>query len=78
MPINLFQQLNGGFQNQPNPITKGNQFSNLVNQFTQFRNSFQGDPQQIVQGMLQSGRMSQQQFQQLGQMANEFMKLLPK
>lgn len=78
MPINLFQQLNGNYRNQQNTVNSGNQFTDLVNRFTQFRNSFQGDPQQIVQSMLQSGRMSQQQFQQLGQMADEFIKLLPK
>ena len=75
----LYQQLNKfAFQNQQNMRSNGNSFTNLINNFNTFRQNFQGDPKQIVQGMLQNGQMSQQQFQQLGQMANEFMKLLPK
>lgn len=48
----------------------------MMNQFNQFRQMFNGDPKQIVQTMLQNGNMSQTQFQQYSQMANELRKLI--
>lgn len=47
------------------------QMQNLMNQFNQFRQSFSGDPKQQVQNMLNSGQMSQAQFNRLAQMANQ-------
>lgn len=44
----------------------------MLMQFMQFRNSFRGDPQQMVQQMLNSGRISQQQYQDAVNMANQF------
>lgn len=52
-----------------------NPFGNMMNmmqQFNQFRSTFQGNPQQKVQELLSSGQMSQQQFNQLSQMAQMF------
>jgi hypothetical protein len=46
---------------------------NMVQQFNQFRNSFRGDPKQQVEQLLSSGQMSQGQFNQLQQMAQQFM-----
>ena len=54
------------------------QMSNFINQFNQFRSTFMGNPEAQVKQMLQSGRMSQEQFQQLSQMANQIMPLLKK
>lgn len=51
---------------------------NMMQQFNQFRQTFQGDPKQQVQQLLNSGRMSQSQFNQLKQMADQFMKMMPK
>ena len=45
----------------------------FMNQFNQFRSGFQGNPQQMVQNMLQNGQMSQEQFNQLSNMANQIM-----
>ena len=45
---------------------------NMLMQFAQFANSFRGNPQQMVQQMLQSGRISQEQYQNAVQMANQF------
>ena len=59
----LFNQLN---RQTPNNM------SNFVNQFNQFRNSFKGDPRQQVQELLNSGRMTQAQFNQLKQIADQF------
>lgn len=50
---------------QNNPI-------NMLQQFNQFRNNFQGDPKQAVMSLLSSGRMSQDQFNQLSQLAQLF------
>jgi hypothetical protein len=60
----------------PNPFYRQpqqmNPMLNMMNQFNQFRNTFSGDPKQIVANMLQSGRMSKTQFEQLSQMAMQF------
>ena len=52
------------------------QFQQMMNQFQQFRQSFQGDPKVEVEKLLQSGRMSQQQLNQLQQMAKMFQNLM--
>lgn len=47
---------------------------NFQNQFNQFKQQIGNqNPQQMVQQLLDSGRMSQQQFNQLSQMANQIM-----
>lgn len=45
---------------------------NMVQQFNQFRSTFQGNPQQKVQELLNSGQMTQEQFNQLSSMAQQF------
>lgn len=50
--------------------------NNMLAQFQQFKNSFKGDPKQQVQELLNSGKMSQEQFNRLSQMANEMQSLL--
>ncbi len=46
---------------------------NVVQQFMQFKQQMQGkDPQKIVEQMLADGRISQQQFEQLKQQAEQF------
>ena len=46
---------------------------NVVQQFMQFKQQMQGkDPQKIVERMLADGQMSQQQFEQLKQQAEQF------
>ena len=54
------------------------QMLNMINQFNQFKSSFTGDPRQQVQQLLNSGKMSQTQLNQLMQLANQFQNLLPK
>ena len=51
-------------------------FANLMNQFNKFKQSFQGDPQQQVQQLLDSGQMTQQQFNQLSQAATQFQQMM--
>ena len=69
----LFHQLN------QNNVNNGmnNPFA-MIQKFNEFRQNFTGDPKQMVEQLLQSGRMSQQDFNKLQQMAQEFMKYLPK
>jgi len=65
-----------------NPLFQqfGNQMhgNNIMDQFEQFRKNFKGNPQQIVQQLLASGQMSQAQFNQLKQMADQFMRNMPR
>lgn len=53
-----------------------NNMANMLQRFNQFRSTFSGDPKQAVQNLLNSGQMSQQQFNQLQQMATQFQKML--
>lgn len=48
----------------------------LVQQFKEFKQNFRGDPQQEVQNLLNSGKMTQSQFEQLQQMAMTFKGIL--
>lgn len=45
--------------------------NNLIQQFNQFKNSFKGNPQQVVQNMLNSGQISQEQVNKAMQMAKQ-------
>ena len=49
---------------------------NMMQQFQQFRANFQGDPKTEVQKLLQSGKMSQNQLNQLQAMAQQFQQFL--
>ena len=50
--------------------------SGLIQQFQQFKNSFKGDPRQQVQQMLNSGRITQDDYNKAVQMANTFQRML--
>lgn len=66
----------------PNPLFNmfgNNQFGNMagiIQQFQQFKNTFQGDPQQQIQQLLNSGRITQEQYNQAVQQAKAFQKML--
>ena len=59
---------------QPNvPQGQNNAFNpQMIQQFNQFRRTFNGNPQQAVMNMLRQGMMTNAQFQELAQMANQF------
>lgn len=83
MPNNLYNQLNNNnFTQQNNNLQQMmNNFGGLqqmINNFYNFKNSFQGNPQQMVQQLLQSGRMSQADYNTFSQMASQFKNLLNK
>lgn len=70
MPNPLFGRFGGGSgPKMPGPFSN---FMNMMSQFSQFRSQFQGDPRQQVQELLNSGQMTQEQFNQLSSMANQF------
>ena len=52
--------------------------NNLIKQFENFRDSFSGDPKREVQKLLDSGRMSQEDFNRLSQQATQIQNLLGK
>ena len=52
------------------------QFQRMMQQFNQFRSSFQGDPKAEVEKLLQSGKMSQQQLNQLQAIAKQIQSFL--
>lgn len=57
----LYQQMSGG---------------NVLQRFQQFRQMFTGDPKQQVQQLLNSGKVSQAQYNQAVQMANQLRQML--
>ena len=61
----LFGMLNGQMQMNP-----------MMQKFNQFRQMFKGDPQQQVQQMLNSGKISQAQYNQAVQMANQVAQMM--
>lgn len=71
MPNPLFNALGGN--QMPGPL--GN-FAQMMQQFQQFKANFQGDPKAEVQKLLQSGKMSQQQLDQLQAAAKQFQALM--
>lgn len=64
-----------------NPLFSGNSMPpmggpfgnmmNLLNQFNQFKNNFRGNPKEQVQQLLNSGQMTQEQLNQLQNMAKQ-------
>lgn len=69
--MNPLYQMFGGMI--PNGFGK---IGNLIQQFQQFRQNFQGDPRQQVQQLLNSGKVTQEQYNQAVQMANAFQKMI--
>ena len=55
----------------PQRIDKGNDFTQMLTQFNEFKSMFKGDPKQQVQSLLRSGQMSQEQFKQLAEQADQ-------
>lgn len=65
----LFNALGGG-------MPQGNGPMQMIQLFMQFKQNFKGNPKEEVQKMLQSGRISQQQLNQVQQMAGQFQHML--
>lgn len=67
----LFNALGGG--QMPGQI---GQFQQLVQQFRQFQSAFKGNPKAEIEKLVRSGKISQQQLNQLQQVAGQFRQLL--
>ena len=67
MSNSLFKDFN------PTPIDN---LSNFLNRFNQFSSQFSGNPEIKVKQLLQSGQMSQDQFNQFAQTANMLRKFI--
>ena len=65
MPNPLYNQLNGSGEN-----------NSVFSRIKQFRDTFSGNPQQMVQNLVNSGRISQSQLNQYVKQANEIYKLM--
>lgn len=59
-----------------NPLYQAMGSNNFLQRLQQFRQNFKGDPNEAIQQMLQSGRISQSQYNQAVQMAQQFQKML--
>lgn len=49
--------------------------NNFLQRFQQFQRMFNGNPQQMIQRMLNSGQITQEQFNAAVKQANEMMKM---
>ena len=50
--------------------------NNMLQKFMQFRQNFSGNAQQQVQQLLNSGKVTQQQYDQAVRMAQQFQRML--
>lgn len=66
MANQLYNQMMGG----------GNQGNNFLQRFNQFRQNFSGNPQQQIQRMLNSGQITQDQYNRAVQQAQNIMRML--
>ena len=64
----LYQQMGGQLN--------GHNMSGLMQRFQQFQQMFKGDPRQQVQNLLNSGRVSQSQYNQAVQMAQQLQRMM--
>lgn len=64
--------MNNPLYQQMNPM------NGLLQRFQQFQQMFRGDPRQQVQQLLNSGRVSQDQYNRAVQMAQQLQKMLGK
>lgn len=60
-----------------NPLYNAmNNQQNFIQRFNEFRKNFNGNPQEQVQQLLNSGRVTQEQYNRAVQMANNMRKML--
>ena len=59
-----------------NPLYQQTGQNNVMQRFLQFKQQFRGNPQEQVQQLLNSGRISQAQYDQAVQMANQLQRMM--
>ncbi len=72
MSNSLFNSLGGNNQMQ-GPFAN---MQNFMSKLNKFKEGFQGDPKQQVQQLLNSGKMTQEQYNKLSQMATQIQNML--
>lgn len=63
---------------QYNQPINDNGLSQIIEQAKQMRKTFNGNPQQVVQNLLNSGQMSQADFNKYSQIAQQVMQFMGK
>lgn len=63
----LYKQIQ---QQNQNPI------NGFMQRFNQFRQSFSGNPQEQIQNLMNSGKVSQEQYNNAYQMAQQMMRMI--
>lgn len=58
-----------GAQPQMNPML------GMMQKFQEFKDNFKGNPEDIAKEMIQSGKLNQDQVEQLTQMTNQFVNM---
>lgn len=66
------QKGSGTSQQTPTPQKQVQNQTNILNEFMNFKNSISGDPKAILNQLLATGQVSQQQFNNAVAMANQF------
>ena len=61
-----------------NAFKPQNPFEGFVSKLNKFKEGFSGDPKQQVQQLLNSGKISQAQYNQAIQMANQIQQMMMK
>jgi hypothetical protein len=61
----------------PNPLFDMFGMNPMVQRYMQFRQSFSGDARSQVQNLLNSGRVTQEQYNRAVQMAQQLQQMLP-
>ena len=65
------------YQQLGNAVPQGMEnMQNMIQRFQKFKQSFSGDPRQQVQQLLNSGRVSQSQYNSAVQMAQQMQKMM--
>lgn len=68
MANSLYNSMRGQMQNNP--------YSQIIQEARNLKSSFRGNPRDEVQKLLNSGRMSQQQFNQYSQIAQQIVQMM--
>lgn len=56
--------------------SRNGNMAEMIQQFNQFKKTFSGDPRQQIQNLLNSGKVTQEQYNRAVQMANQMMEMM--
>lgn len=72
MANRLYESFMGAPQQRQQPQPKQNNMFQIMERFNQFKQTLTGNPKDQVMQLLNSGQVSQEQYDQAVQMANTF------